>query len=174
MRTRFGEGGGQLDRRRARGVLNPCARESTARTGRFLREKLISDHGLFSSYEGQQVVANGQDSWGFFRDAQGFGRLDAGSPAGFTSSRPPPTWKWVFQFSLFLNYVWPFEKLGLNDQNWLERNLSALLLRTLAVGRRQQSESIGVALDMEEGGLMSRFDIGRCHNFLSRFGSLFV
>ena len=32
---------GQLDRRRARGVLNPCAQ-----TGRFLREKLISDDGL--------------------------------------------------------------------------------------------------------------------------------
>ena len=28
VRTRFGEGGGQLDRRRARGGLNPCARES--------------------------------------------------------------------------------------------------------------------------------------------------
>ena len=28
--TRFGEGGGQLDRRRARGGLNPCARESQA------------------------------------------------------------------------------------------------------------------------------------------------
>ena len=41
------------------------------------------------------------------------------------------------------------EKLGLVDQNWLERNLSALLLRTLLVGRRQQSESIEVALDME-------------------------
>ena len=26
---------------------NPCARESKARTGRFLREKLISDHGIF-------------------------------------------------------------------------------------------------------------------------------
>ena len=31
----------------------------------------------------------------------------------------------------------------------LERDLSALLLRTLAVGWRQQSESIEVALDME-------------------------
>ena len=30
------------------------------------------------------------------------------------------------------------EKLGFVDQNWLERDLSALLLRTLAVGRRQQ------------------------------------
>ena len=34
----------------------------------------------------------------------------------------------------------PLEKLGLVDQNWLERNLSALLLRTLVVGRRQHSE----------------------------------
>ena len=41
----FDLGGGQLDRLRARGVLNPCARESKAQTGRFLREKLISYHG---------------------------------------------------------------------------------------------------------------------------------
>ena len=34
----------------------------------------------------------------FYRDAQGFGRLDAGSCAGFTS---------VFQFALFLYNVWP-------------------------------------------------------------------
>ena len=66
-------------------MLNPCARESKARTGRFLREKLISDRGLFSSYEGQQGAANGQELWGFFRDTQGFGRLDAGSRAGFTT-----------------------------------------------------------------------------------------
>ena len=62
VRTRIGEGGGQLDRQRVRGVLNPCARESKTRTGRFLRENLISDHGLFSSYEGQQRATNGQDS----------------------------------------------------------------------------------------------------------------
>ena len=41
------------------------------------------------------------------------------------------------------------ENLGLVDQNCLECNLSAMLLRTLVVGRRQQSESIEVALDME-------------------------
>ena len=35
VRTRFGEGGGQLDRRRARGGLNPCVRKSKARTERF-------------------------------------------------------------------------------------------------------------------------------------------
>ena len=52
---------------------------------------MISDDGLFSSYEGQQGAPNGQDSWGFFRNAQGFGRLDDGSRAGFTSSRPPAT-----------------------------------------------------------------------------------
>ena len=34
------------------------------------------------------------------------------------------------------------EKLGFVDQNWLERNLSSLLLRTLVVSKRQQSESI--------------------------------
>ena len=83
--------------------LNPFTRESKARTGRFLREKLISDHhSIFSSYEGLQGAANGQYSWGFFRDAQGFGRLYAGSRAGFTSSRFPPPWTSVFQFSLFL------------------------------------------------------------------------
>ena len=46
------------------------------------------------------------------------------------------------------------EKFGSVDQNRLERDLSALLLRTLAVGRRQQSESIQVALVTE----MTRFD----------------
>ena len=40
-------------------------------------------------------------------------------------------------------------KLGLVDQNWLERNSSVFLLRMLVVGRRQQSESIEVALVME-------------------------
>ena len=40
------------------------------------------------------------------------------------------------------------EKLGLLvDQNWLERNFSGFLLRTLVVGRRQHSESIEVALE---------------------------
>ena len=106
-RTRFGEGGGQLDRPRAGGVLHPCARESKARTGRFLREKMISDHGRFSSYEGRQGAANGQDSWGFFRNTQGFGWLVADSRAGFIRSRPPPPWTWVFQISFFLYNIWP-------------------------------------------------------------------
>ena len=39
------------------------------------------------------------------------------------------------------------EKLGLFYQNGLERDLSALLLRTLAVCRRPKSDSIEVDLD---------------------------
>ena len=53
------------------------------------------------------------------------------------------------QFSLFLYKMCGLEKLGLVDQNWLERNFSGFLLRTLVVGRRQHSESIEVVLDME-------------------------
>ena len=60
----------------------------------------MSDHGLFSSCEGLQGATNGQGSWGFFRDAQGFGRLDAGSRISFTSPRPPPPWISVFHFSV--------------------------------------------------------------------------
>ena len=48
------------------------------------------------------------------------------------------------------------EKLRLVDQSWLVgRNVSALLLRTLVVGRQQQSESIEVALGLE---YLRRFD----------------
>ena len=48
-----------------------------------MREKLISDHGWFSSYRRQQGAFNGQYPRAFFKDAQGFERLDAGSRAGF-------------------------------------------------------------------------------------------
>ena len=108
-------------RRTARSSTSPgnakplCARIKGA--NREISEgNLISDHGLFSSYVGRQVAANGQDSWGFFRDAQGFGRLDAGSRAGFTSSSPPPPWTSVFQFSFFC-MMCGLEKLGLVYQN---------------------------------------------------------
>ena len=53
-----------------------------------------------------------------------------------------------FNFSYFCTMC-GIEKLGIVDQNWLERNFSIFLLRTLVVGRRQYSESIEVALDME-------------------------
>ena len=52
------------------------ARESKARTGRFSRETLISDHGLFFSYEGQlKERRTGKTRGEWFRDAQGFEQL---------------------------------------------------------------------------------------------------
>ena len=60
-------------------------------------------NGLFSFYENQQAAANMQDfsvGW-FFRDAQGFERVDADSRASFSDSRPPPPRTSVLQFSLF-------------------------------------------------------------------------
>ena len=66
----------------------------------------MSDYGLFSSYEGHKERRTGKIRGAFFKDAQGFGRLDAGSRAGLTSSRLP-AWTSVFQFSLFLYDVWP-------------------------------------------------------------------
>ena len=50
----------------------------------------MSDHGLFSSCGCQQRAAAGQICLTFFRDAQGFERLDDGSHAGFIRSRPSP------------------------------------------------------------------------------------
>ena len=46
--------------RRARGGLNLCAREPQVRTGRFLREKLMFDHGHFSSNEGLKERRTGK------------------------------------------------------------------------------------------------------------------
>ena len=45
VHTRFGEGGGNLDCRRARGALNSCGRESKARTGRFAPETAVLRRG---------------------------------------------------------------------------------------------------------------------------------
>ena len=82
-----------------------------------------------------QGAANGQDSRDFFKDTQGFvGRLDAGSRAGFTSSRPPPPPRNSLGISIFyffckmfcvalrnldllIKTVGSLEKLGLVDQN---------------------------------------------------------
>ena len=84
----------------------------------------------------------------FIRDAQSFGRLEAGSRVEFNNSRPPPTWTSVVQFFSILHDVCGLEKLGLVDKNRLERDLSALLLKTLDVGKRQQSYSIEVTLSI--------------------------
>ena len=67
----------------------------------------MSDHGHFSSCEGHKERRTVKIRVAFFKDAQSFGRMDADSRDGFTSSRHPPPWTSVFQFYLFLYDVWP-------------------------------------------------------------------
>ena len=127
----------------------------------------MSDHGRhFSSYEGHKEQRTCKIRGAFSRmhralDGWMLARVQA-SPAQGLHHHGPRS----LIFSYFCTMC-GLENLGLVDQNWLERNFSVIfpffLLRTLVVGRRQHSESIEVALDMEEGGLMNRFDIGRCH-----------
>ena len=80
-----------------------------------MRKKLISDHGLISSYEGQQGAATGQDLWGFFRvhrDLDGWMLARAPtSPAQGLHYGPR-----YFNFPYFF-VVCGLEKLGLVDQN---------------------------------------------------------
>ena len=52
-------------------MLNPPAREVKARTGTFLRENMIFDPGLFTSYEDKKKRRTGNISAGVFRDTQG-------------------------------------------------------------------------------------------------------
>ena len=109
----------------------------------------MSDHGRhFSSYEGHKERRTGKIRGAFSRmhrvlDGWMLARAPT-SPAQGHHHRGPR----YFIFSYFCTMC-GLEKLGLVDQNWLERNFSVFLLRTLVVGRRQHSESIDVALDME-------------------------
>ena len=115
------------------------------RTGRFLREKLISDHGLLSSYESQQGAANRQDSWGVFQGCTGL------SKAGCWFARRLHQLKGSTTMDLGISiFLISALRVALRNLGFLiKTDLSALLLRTLAVGRRQHFESIEVALDME-------------------------
>ena len=120
------------------------------------------DHGHFPSYGGHKERRTGKIRGAFSRihtalDGWVLARAPASPAQGPHHHRPR-----YFDFSYFCTMCGA-EKLGLVDQNWLERIFSGFLLRTLVVGRRQHSESIEVALNMEQGGLMNRFDIGRCH-----------
>ena len=63
----------------------------------------MSDYGIFSSNEGHKERRTGKIRGAFSRMHRALNvRLDVGSRTGFTSSRPPPPWTSVFQFSLFL------------------------------------------------------------------------
>ena len=108
----------------------------------------MSDHGHFFSYEDLKELRTGKIRGTFSRMHRALdGRMLARAPAspaqGLHHHGPR-----YFNFSYFCTMC-GLEKLGLVDQNWFERNFSGFLLRTLVVGRRQYSESIEVALDME-------------------------
>ena len=108
----------------------------------------MSGHGHFSSYEDHKERRTGMIRGAFSRMHRTLGgwvlaRAPASPAQGLHHHRPR-----YFNFPYFC-IMCGLEKLRLIDQNWLERNLSALLLRKLVVGRRQHSESIEVALDME-------------------------
>ena len=108
----------------------------------------MSDHGHFSSYEGHKERRAGKIRGAFSRmhralDGWMLARAPAPPAQGLHHLGPRN-----FNFSYFGTGC-GLEKLGLVDQNWLERNFSVFLLRALVVGRRQHSESIEVALDME-------------------------
>ena len=97
-------------------MLNLCARESKARSGRFLREELVSDHGLFSSYEGRKERRTGKIREAFSRmhkalDGWMLARAPASSAQGLHHHRP-----WYFNFPYFCTML-GLEKLGLVDQN---------------------------------------------------------
>ena len=108
----------------------------------------MSDHGHFSSYEGHKERRTGKIRGAFsgmHRALDGWmlARAPASPAQGLYHHGPR-----YFNFSYFCT-ICGLENLDLLIKDWLERKLSALLLRTLVVGRRQQSELIEVALDME-------------------------
>ena len=63
----------------------------------------------------------------FFRHVQGFGLMNTGSYAGFTSRRPPPPWTAVRNLPYSFIMTCGLEKLGLVDPTSLENDLSPLL-----------------------------------------------
>ena len=93
----FRVGTHQIQRRRR------VARSSTSQG----RAETLCEIIKVTNREVSKKNANGQGMWGFFKDAQGFEQLDAGSRADFISSRPPPSWTSVFQYSSFLYDVRP-------------------------------------------------------------------
>ena len=110
----------------------------------------MSDHGHhFSSYEGHKERRTGTIRGAFSRmhralDGWMLARAPASRAQGLHHHGPR-----YFIFSYFCT-MRGLENLGLLvDQNWLERHFPGFLLRTLVVGRRQHSESIEVALNME-------------------------
>ena len=82
------------------------ARIEGTRTGRLLKGKLISDRGLFSSYESQQGQANGQDFWGVFQEWTGLWTSGCWLASRVHQLKASTTMDLGITF-FFLNAVWP-------------------------------------------------------------------
>ena len=96
----------------------------------------MSDHSLFSSYKEQRTGKIRGAFSGMHRALDGWmlARAPASPPAQGLHHHGPR----YFIFFPYFCTMCGLEKLGLvHKKNWLERNLSALLLKTLAMGRRQ-------------------------------------
>ena len=101
----------------------------------------MSDHDIFSFYESHKERRTVKIYGAFSRmhralDDWVLARAPTSPAQGLHHHGPR-----YFSFTYFCTMC-GLEKLELVDQNRLERSLSALLLRTLVVGKRQQSESI--------------------------------
>ena len=91
----------------------------------------MSDHGNFSSYEGHKERRMGKIRGASSRIHRALdGWMLARAPASPAQGLHHHGLRY-FNFS----YICGLEKLGLVAQNWLERNVSVFLLRTLVVGR---------------------------------------
>ena len=99
----------------------------------------MSDHGHFSSYEGHKERRTGKIRGAFsrmHRALDGWMLVHAPASSGHDLHHHGPRY---FSFSYLFCTMCGLEKLGLVDQNWLERIFSVFLLRMLVVGRRQHS-----------------------------------
>ena len=101
--------------------------------GLFLREKLMSDHGHFSSYEGHKERRTGKIRGAFSRthralDSWMLARAPASPTQGLHHHGPR-----YFNF-LFLYKMCGLEKLGRVDQNWLERKNSVFFAENAGRG----------------------------------------
>ena len=109
---------------------------------------MISDHGHFSSYEGHLERRTGKIRGAFSRMHRALdGWMLARAPATSAQSLHHHGPRY-FIFSYFCTCCVALRNLELLSK-LVGTYLSDLLLRTLVVGRRQQSESIEAALDME-------------------------
>ena len=96
----------------------------------------MSDHGHFSSYEGHKERRTGKIRGAFSRMHRALDSwILARAPASLAQDLQHHGPRY-FNFPYFCTMC-GLEKLELVDQNWLERYLSALLLRTPVLGRRQ-------------------------------------